>query len=192
MEKKRELYKRFEELAKERYPITVKEFYNSTMNLMDMAYNLDRESPPVTADVDEAAKEFQKSNPLAKTLLTDYFIAGVQWQKQQMAVTGTAEEMYFDALDDWFKEIHQSIHQQVKAKGWKNFYYAVLRYQSEQVQSGYKLIDSVSNDYKRSICTQSTTIERLTKALEGIIKFADLEQGAIVSKIAHEALAIKK
>lgn len=41
-ELKDQLYKRFEELAKERYPITVKEFYHSTMNLMEMAYNLDR------------------------------------------------------------------------------------------------------------------------------------------------------
>jgi hypothetical protein len=140
MEKKQELYKRFEELAKERYPITVKEFYNSTMNLMDMAYNLDRESPLVTADVDEAAKEFQKSNPLAKTLLTDYFIAGVQWQKQQMAVTGTAEEI----LSSFY---------------WKQYPASWANFTERQRATLVKCMEVYAS-------AQSTTIERLTNALE--------------------------
>jgi hypothetical protein len=45
-EQKENLYKRFENLAKAKYPITVHEFYNSTMNLMEMAYNLDRTPSP--------------------------------------------------------------------------------------------------------------------------------------------------
>lgn len=56
---------------------------------------------------------------------------------------------YFDDMDPYYKEIHKSIDDLVKTKGWKNTYYAILRYQNEKVKSGYKLIDGVSDDYKQ-------------------------------------------
>lgn len=57
--------------------------------------------------------------------------------------------MYFDGMDDYYKDIHANIHLLVKHKGWKNVYYAILAYQSEEIVSGYKLVDGVSDDYKQ-------------------------------------------
>jgi len=126
---------------------------------------------PVTTDIEEAAKAEVGLEDIEHASQTDYsFIEGakfgVEWQKQQMAVTGTAEEPLEAAAFRMFNE----------------------RLGTDK-DGAYFLGFKDGSEWQAS--TQSTTIERLTKALEEIAEFAD--SSIVVKRIAREALAsIKK
>jgi hypothetical protein len=59
------LFEKFEQLAKAKYPITVKEFYHSTMDLMKMGYELGQQSQTGIKQWVSEGKSLGKNNHLA-------------------------------------------------------------------------------------------------------------------------------
>jgi len=175
---------------------------------------------PVTADIEEAAKAEVGLEDIEHASQTDYsFIEGakfgVEWQKQQMAVTGTAEEI---STSDKIKLannilIENTTHAHVcTIEGERVPYYnhgevikSMLAYNTstqsatiERLEQEIEKLTSENTDLYHNgeqLELQRTenlqAIERLTKAMEEINEFAD--SSIVVKRIAREALAsIKK
>lgn len=46
---------------------------------------------------------------------------------------------YFEGFDKRYKKLHTTIDELTKEFGWKDIYFAILKYQEEKVKSGYIL-----------------------------------------------------